>query len=92
MISLSSNNVLIPAVAALLIFIIGYFVLLFSVILGLVLVDLTYRGGRMLWLHMKMRAASKEGPTSKVSDGVHVAPGKGAVLSHVLAAVRRPSL
>ena len=55
MLPLSLVNGLIQAVAAVLIFVIGYFVLLFSVIVCLLLVALLSKAVHWLWSHFTTR-------------------------------------
>jgi len=57
MIFLSLLNTLAQSIAALLIFVLGYVVLLLSVIAGLVIADLIYKGARLIWFHAKARSA-----------------------------------
>jgi hypothetical protein len=57
MFPLALLNALIQTVAAVLIFVIGYFVLLFSVIVCLLLVTLLSKAARWLWSHFSTRAA-----------------------------------
>jgi hypothetical protein len=54
---LSLLNALIQAVAAVLIFVIGYFVLLFSVIVCLLLVALVSKAIHWFWSHFSARAS-----------------------------------
>jgi hypothetical protein len=57
MFPLSLLNELIQTVAAVLIFVIGYFVLLFSVIVCLLLVAVLSKAVHWLWSHFSTRAA-----------------------------------
>jgi hypothetical protein len=88
---LLSPNILIEAVAALVIFIVGYLVLMVSVIAGVAIVNLFYRGGRLLWCRVVSRAASNDRVSTEVAGGAYMASRVIAALSHPVAAVRRSS-
>ncbi len=51
-------NMLAQIILALVIFVLGYFVLLFSAIGAVLLSALAYKAGRSLWLRVNARAAS----------------------------------
>jgi hypothetical protein len=74
-------NTLIQSVAALLIFVVGYFALLLSAIAALVIGHLIYKGGRLFWSRLIQPALSANGVLSKFG-----------LISHHVAAVRRPGL
>ena len=86
---LVSPNILIEAVAALVIFIVGYLVLLVSVVAGVAIVNLIYTGGRLLWCHVVSRGASSDRVSTEVAGGGRMASHVMEVMSHALAAVRR---
>jgi hypothetical protein len=88
---LLSPNVLIEAVAALVIFVVGYLVLMVSVIAGVAIVNLLYRGGRLLWCRVVSRAASNDRVSTEVAGGAQMASHVMEMMSHALAAVRRTS-
>ena len=87
--SLTSPSILIEALAALLIFIVGYLVLLVSVIAGVAIVNLVYTGGRLLWCRVVSRAASNDRVSTEVAGGGRMASHAIEAMSHALAAVRR---
>lgn len=88
---LTSPNILIEAVAALVIFIVGYLVLLVSVIAGVAIVNLLYTSGRLLWCRVVSRAASNDRVSTEVAGGAHMVSRIIGALSHPMAAVRRTS-
>jgi hypothetical protein len=51
-------NILAQTLAALVIFVIGYFALLFSAVAGVLVSTLAYKAGRLLWLRVNARTAS----------------------------------
>lgn len=64
MLSVSLFNALIQAVAAIVIFILGYFALLLCAIFCMLVVTLAFKAARLLWSHFS-QAAGPAGPASR---------------------------
>lgn len=89
MVPFSILNPLIQAIAALLIFVIGYFFLLFSVIVCLLLVALLTKAARLLWSYAAKNAAPAPRAGTRLAGDVHSAARRIAALIHPLAAPQR---
>ena len=61
-------NILAQSLAALVIFVVGYLLLLVCVIAGLVVTHLIYKGARLFWSHVVARTASAHAATSGVAE------------------------
>jgi len=92
MIHSSTFAILVQAVAALLIFAIGYLALLLSMVTCLGIAISVYKGARLLWSYMMKSAASPHRVPAEVTGNVRLAPRNVAIMSHHIAIARRSGL
>jgi len=85
-------NVMAQAVAALLIFVVGYIVLLLCAIAGLIIANLIYRAARLSWSYVMARRASSGAQPAKIAEIAHMHFPKDDILNHRVVLVRRSSL
>jgi len=89
MILFSLVNVLVQSVAALLIFLVGYLVLILCVIAGLAIASLIYAGARHFWSRVLACYAAREAVPARFESGVHRLPGQAEIVRQHLVPVRR---
>jgi hypothetical protein len=89
MIFLSLINTLAQSIAALLIFILGYVALLLSVIAGIVIADLIYKGARVIWSRAKARGGSADAVSAKIVGAAHMVLCQAGIIRRSLTPVRR---
>lgn len=85
------NNLAAP-LAALLIFVVGYLVLILSVIAGLVLANLIYSGARLLWSRVMARRASRRAVPAKGAGAARRALSQGDIAGPHFVVARRSHL
>jgi hypothetical protein len=89
MILFSLVNVLIQSMAALLIFVVGYLVLILCVVAGLTAADLIYKGVRLAWLRASQHSASGDALSAKVAGAVRSILCQVDIFRHRAAPPRR---
>lgn len=85
-------NVIAQAVAALVIFVVGYLLLLLCTIAGVAIANLMYRAARLFWSYWIARRASTEAGHANIAETADRHFPQEDILSHRVVLVRRSSL
>lgn len=88
----STYNGLIPAIAALLIFVVGYLALLLSVLAGLLTAALLSKGISLCWSYVTKSAAPAHLVPAEIEVDLRPAPRHILWMSHSAASVRKSGL
>lgn len=85
-------NILAQSFAALLIFVVGYLLLLLCAIGGLVIAHLIYKGARVVWSYVEARRASTDAGDANVAETAQRIPCQAEISRQHLVPIRRSSL
>lgn len=91
MIPTGSLNALMQALAALVLFVVGYFALLVCVFLCIFVIALLVKGGRWLWLHATTEAPSSHSLAARFAHDLRAIPHFLSTMSRRLAAAHKSS-
>lgn len=91
MIFFSLVNVLVQSMAALLIFVVGYLVLILCVIAGLTVADLIFKAVRLVWLRTTEAGASGDGHglAAKLASAAQMLMCQAEIMRNRVAPARR---
>ncbi|MGA8224052.1 MAG: hypothetical protein WB780_20555 [Candidatus Acidiferrales bacterium] len=89
MIFLSLINVLMQSMAALVIFVVGYLVLILCVIAGLAVADLIFKAVRLVWLRATEPGDSGDALAAKLSGAAHMVLCQAEIILNRVAPARR---
>jgi hypothetical protein len=85
-------NVIAQAVAALVIFVVGYLLLLLCAIAGLAIAHLMYKAARLTWSYAAARYTSSRPAQPKDAELVQRIPCQAEIIRQHLVPIRRSSL
>jgi len=89
MVFMSSINIFLQAIAALVIFVVGYIALLGCAIVGILIADLAYKGARLLWPHLREGARSVDVLWAKLAGVAHMLLCQAEIIRNHVAPARR---
>jgi hypothetical protein len=89
MILFSLVNILAQSLAALLIFVVGYLLLMLCVIAGLGVADLIYKGARLVWFRAMEGPGPGDALSGKIAGVAHMVLCQAEIIRNRVAPARR---